>query len=123
MSALEAATEVLPRARKRALWIAVGTLWLPCLMPIVLGILRDCSHCMITYLQLFAIVPGVIVPVLLRLEDAWFGVAGAGVTLAALVGLYAAARQMPRAWLYALQVLVMLLVGLEAIALAQLLRA
>ncbi|MCK5943967.1 MAG: hypothetical protein KAI24_18425 [Planctomycetes bacterium] len=123
MSAGAVAQKVPLRTRRRALAIAAGTLWLPCLLPIVLGLLRDCSHCMHTFLAMFLMVPGVIVPVLLRLEDVWFGEAGAAVTLAVFAGLYAAARELPTRWLYALQVVAMLLIGLEAVGLAMALRA
>jgi len=123
VNAAQVAVEALPRPRRRALGIAAGTLWLPCLLPIVLGMLRDCGHCMETYLKMFAMVPGVIVPVLLRLEDVWFGVVAVAVTLGALGGLYAAAREMPRGLLYALQGVVMVLVGVESIGLVAALRA
>ena len=45
------------------------------------------------------------------------------VTLLALLGLYVAARSMPRLWLHALQTMVMVLVGLEAFGIALAIRA
>lgn len=112
-----------PPARPRALLIAAVTLYVPCLAPIVLGMLRDCSHCMQSYLELLVIVPGVIAPTLLHLQGAWFGAAAAALTLAALGLLYVAARRLPRGALHALQVVCILCVGLEAVALAYALRA
>ena len=98
------------------------TLWLPCLLPVLLGMLRDCSHCLSTYAKLFAMVPGVLLPILLELEDGWFVLGGAGATLSLLVGLYLAARELPRPGLYALQVVVLVAVSVEATLLATLLR-
>ena len=110
------------RTPRRAATIAAATLWLPCLAPAFLGLLRDSSYCVSTYFKLFAMVPGVLVPVLMRLEGAWFGAAGGAVTLALLLGLYHAARWLPSRWLHALQALVMALVALEAIGLGYALR-
>lgn len=112
----------LPRTRGRALGLAAATIWVPCLLPAVLGMLRDCSHCLWAFAKLFVIVPGVLVPVLAQLDDAWFGCAGAAVTLALLVVYYLAARELPRRWLHAAQALGVVAIGLEAIVLAYLLR-
>ncbi len=99
------------------------TLYLPCLCPVLLGVLRECSHCMQTYLKLYVIVPGVIVPVLLQLDDVWFGVGGAAATLLAFSALYLAARELPPWMLRAVQVVAVLLVAVEAVGLAYALRA
>jgi hypothetical protein len=114
--------EVLPRPRGRALGLAAATVWGPCLLPLLLGLLRDCSHCLTTYAKLFAIVPGVLLPVLTEHNGAWFGALGGAATLALLVGNYCAARELPRRWLYATQALTGVLIGLESVALAYALR-
>jgi hypothetical protein len=114
--------EVLPRPRRRALGLAAATVWGPCLLPLLLGLLRDCSHCLATYAKLFVIVPGVLLPVLTEQNGAWFGAWGCAATLALLVGSYCAARELPRRWLYAIQASAVVLVGLESVALAYALR-
>ena len=119
---MSARAEALPRPRGLALWIAACTLWLPCLVPLLLGMLSDCGHCLWTYAKVFAMVPGVLLPVLLQLDDGWFVLAGAGATLALLFGLYLAARELPRLALYALQAIVLVAVSVEATLLANLLR-
>lgn len=95
---------------------------MPCLLPLLLGMLRDCSHCLWTYTKVFAMVPGVMLPVLLQLDDGWFVLGGAGATLVVLGGLYLAARELPRPALYAVQVVVLVAVSVEATLLATLLR-
>ena len=112
----------LPRRRGRALGLAAATIWAPCLLPLVAGSLCDCSHCLWTYFKLFAIVPGVLLPTLAQLDDAWFGVAGAATTLALLGVYYLAARELPQRWLYAAQSLALLAIGAESLALAYALR-
>lgn len=102
---------------------AAATPWLPCLLPPVLGLLRGCSHCVGTYWKMSALAPGVIAPVLLLLDDLWFGVGGTVATLAALGVLYLAAREMPRRLLYGVAVVAMLAVGFEAVGLSHALRA
>ena len=52
----------------------------------------------------------------------WTALGGAGATLSLLFGLYLAARELPRPGLYALQVVVLVAVSVEAILLATLLR-
>ena len=81
-----------------------------------------CGHCLSTYAKLFAMVPGVLLPILLELEDGWFVLGGAGATLSLLVGLYLPAPELPRPGLYALQVVVLVAVSVEATLLATLLR-
>lgn len=117
-----ATNDARPRTRRRAAAIAAATVWLPCCAPVVLGLLRDGSHGTNTYAKLFAMVPGVLLPVLLQLEGTWFGVAGSAATLALLLSAYQAARRLPRKWLHGLQALVMALVALEAAGLAHALR-
>ncbi|MEC8253172.1 MAG: hypothetical protein VX044_08165 [Planctomycetota bacterium] len=110
------------RAPRRAATISAATLRLPCLAPALLGLLRDSSYCVSTYFKLIAVVPGVRVPVLMRLKGACFGAAGGAVTMALLLGLYHAARWLPSRWLHALLTLVMALVVLESIGLVYALR-
>ena len=114
---------VLPRPRGRALVLATMTLWLPCLAPLVLGLLNDSSGNFSSYLTIMLAVPGMFVPVMMQLDDGWFGVMAVLVTFLALLGLYVAVRKMPRLWLHALQTLVMVLVGLEAFGIALAIRA
>jgi len=37
---------------------ALGLMWLPHLLPFVFGPLTECGHCVRTYLQYFAVMPG-----------------------------------------------------------------
>jgi hypothetical protein len=108
---------------RTALLRAATVLWLPPLVPVGLGLLADCGHCGATYLLLLPIVPGVLVPVLLGLDDAWFGIAGAAVTLALFGVVAVALRELPRALAIATQALVSAAVAFEAIGLAYALRA
>jgi len=102
---------------------AALTLWLPVLVPLVTGMLRDCDHCVQSYLLSCVLVPGVIVPVLLQLDDALFCVVGGATTLLLFVGLWAAVLELPRWWRWALQAVVVLAITAESIGFAHALRA
>ena len=47
-----------PAPWRPALLAALGLMWLPHLLPFVLGPLTECGHCVRTYLQYFAVLPG-----------------------------------------------------------------
>lgn len=102
---------------------AALTLWLPVLVPPVTGMLRDCSHCVQSYLQSAVLVPGILVPVLLRLDDAWFGVVGGAATLLLFACLWLLLLELPRRWGWFVQAVVVLAITFEAIGFAHALRA
>lgn len=91
------AAPVLPRSRLRCARDVALVLWLPALLPLLCGQLRDCQHCVREYLALLPIVPGVIVPVLLDLRGAWWLVVGALPVFAMGFVLYLLWREAPRA--------------------------
>lgn len=103
--------------------VAAGTLWLPVLVPLLTGMLRDCDHCLQNYLLCCVLVPGILAPVLLGLDDAWFVVVGGATTLVLFVGLWVALHELPRWWRWALQAVVVLAISFEAIGFAHALRA
>ena len=117
------ATEALPRPHRHALKLMALTLWLPCVVPILLGMLRDCSHCVQSYLLMVPLVPGIIAAVLLRLDDFAF-VLGAAVPTALIgYGVYLAARKLPRRPLGWIQGVVAVVVASQAVVLCSWLRA
>lgn len=122
MNMAAVASELLPRPRSRALREAALVLWLPALLPVVTGMLRDCSHCLWTYLAMLPLAPGAIVAVLLQAQDAWFVVAAAVPTALLLAGLYAAGREAPRWLLRGLQIVVVAGVAAQGVGLAQAIR-
>lgn len=95
----------------RSTLLALATLYLPQLLPLALGPLTECSHCVGTYGRLFALLPGMLPawslaipaglprPVLLALAS--------GITLAVLVLLTLLAHRSPRTarWLLPLTAL------------------
>ncbi len=103
--------------------VAAITLWLPALVPIVTGMLRECEHCAQSYLLCLPLVPGILVPTLLRLDDAWFFVVAGLCTLLLFAGLAFALHRLRRPLAFALQVAVVLAVTAEAIGFTNLLRA
>lgn len=113
-----------PQARswKLAAVLAALTSWGPCLVPFVAGPLHECSHCVHTYAVCLPIVPGVIVPVLCNLDDAWFFVAGALVALAVFSTLTFVLRELPRPWSLGVQAIAALAIGAEAYGFASLVR-
>ncbi len=102
---------------------AAAVSWLPALAPIVTGMLRDCGQCLQAYLLSLPLVPGILAPVLLGLDDTLFFVAGGAATLALFGGLTVALRELPRALGLALQATVVLGVAFAAIGYANALRA
>jgi hypothetical protein len=108
---------------RRALGRAALVVWLPVLVPIVTGMLRDCGHCQSTYWMTSPMVPGVLVPVLLRSEDAGFVGVGVLATLAFHGVVAVLLRELPRAAGVVVQGIVALAVAGEAVAFAYALRA
>ena len=117
-AARQVAAEALPRPRPRALLLAAGTVWLPCLLPVVFGLLSDAGQAFSIYFLCAPIVPGGLVSMLLRLDGAAFFVAAALPTLLLFWGVYAAARAWPRPWLYVVQTLVIAQVAFAAVVFA-----
>jgi hypothetical protein len=101
---------------------AALTLWLPVVVPLVTGMLRDCDHCLQNYLLSLPLVPGILVPVLLGLDDALFFVVGGAATLLCFATVWAV-LQLPSPWHRVLQVVVVLAVTAESIGYATALRA
>lgn len=108
--------------------LAVGAraalvLWLPVLLPLVTGMLHEEAHVASTYLLSAPLVPGILVPVLLQLDGAWFFVVGGLVTALLFAALCWGLARLPRPWALALQVAIVLLVAFEAVGYANALRA
>ncbi|MFY9343075.1 MAG: hypothetical protein WAT39_11330 [Planctomycetota bacterium] len=110
-------------AARAALLQAACTVWLPVLTPVVTGMLRGSTHAQQMYLLSFPLVPGILVPVLLNLDDAWFFIAGGVVTLALFAVVVLALRELPRKFGFAVQAVVVLAVAAEAIGYTNALRA
>ncbi|MFK7742341.1 MAG: hypothetical protein AB8H80_18655 [Planctomycetota bacterium] len=108
---------------RRAALLAAGTVWLPTLLPVVIGAFRDCDHCLWTYLSIAVIVPGMLASVWLQLNGAWFVLAAALPTLVLAGAVYACCRRLSRRALYAVQVLVILFVGFVSVAIGEAVRA
>jgi hypothetical protein len=108
---------------RRALLHAAAALWLPALVPIVTGMLRGCPHCQESYLVSLPIVPGILAPVLLNLDDAPFVVCGAAVTLGLLAVLALLLYELPRGLALAVQIVAAVAITFEAIGFAHALRA
>lgn len=123
MSAVASGGAVGQPSRWAVLGEAAAVLWLPALLPLFSSVLREESHCLWTYLAMLPLVPGAIVAALLHAAGGWFVVAAAAPTALALVCLYAAGREMPRAWLRVVQALVVIAVAVEGFGLAHALRA
>lgn len=123
MTAAAVAPAELPRPRGRVLWQAALVLWLPTLLPPAFGMLGDCGHCATNYFGMLPVIPGVIVPVLLHLDGAWFFAAAVPPTLALWCVLYLIGREAPR-WLGRLAAAAVAAgVAAQAIGLVQALRA
>ncbi len=111
------------RSWRRAMLLAAASVWLPTLLPVVLGMLHDCGHCLCTWWLCMPMVPGALPAVLLQLEDAWFFVVGGAVSLALFGGLALVLRELPRPWSHLAQSVVVLAVAAQAIGFAFALRA
>lgn len=111
------------RSWRRALGLAALTVWLPVLVPLVGGVLRDCGHCVQTFLLCLPMVPGALAPTLLQVPGAWFFVVGGVVTLAAFGMLAVVLRELPRPWSLGVQVAVAIGIAAEAWGFAWMLRA
>lgn len=112
-----------PRPRALAVRGAAATLWLPTLLPVLTGQLRECSHCLTTYLVSLPVVPGVVAAALLRCDGAMFFVVSGAVAAALLLLVYWLWRELPRGVLIAAAAVVVIAIGAEAFAFAMALRA
>jgi hypothetical protein len=111
------------RSWRRAACLAGLSVWLPVLVPVCFGLLRDCGHCARTYWLCSALVPGLLPSVLLQLDDAVFFVVAAAVTLGLFGGLAVALRELPRPWHWVAQGPVAVVSTLSALGFAMALRA
>lgn len=116
-----AATRAVPVARE--LTNTALTMYVPVLVPIVAGMLKDSEHAFWTYVATFVLVPGAIAPALLRLDGALFFVAAGAATFALFAGLWLAALWLPPVLRGVLRAAVAFAVAFEAIGFANLLRA
>ena len=107
----------------RALVRAAATVWLPTLVPVAFGMLRDCSHCATNYWLSLPTVPGLLAPVLLQLQDALFFVVGGLVALLLFALTSLLLRELPPKLGYAAQAIVALGVALESVGIAAAMRA
>lgn len=122
MSEVAAAPIVPPRSRGRALQLTAMTLWLPCLLPIVFGTFRHCSHMTLPYLAMVPIVPGVFLSALLQAREAWAFVVAAVPTALLFAAVYVACRKLPPQRLHMVQWPVIAGIAVEAVLFAEMLR-
>jgi len=111
------AAEVRLASGAHAAKIAALLLWVPVLVPIATGMLRD-SYAFQTYLLCLPLVPGILVPTLLQLDGAWYMIVAGLATLllfAVVCWLLSRLRRRPA---IAVQVAVVLAVTFEAIGFA-----
>jgi len=118
-----AATPALGLSWRSALWRAAATVWLPTLAPIVTGMLSGCGHCATSYWLSLPVVPGVLLPLLLQLDDALFFVVGGLVALLLFALTALLLRELPAKAGYAAQAIVALAVAFESVGFAAALRA
>lgn len=123
MNAATAGPAALGLPWRAALGHAAATLWLPVLLPVVTGMLRDCGHCLGNYLWSLPMVPGALAAVLSGLDGAWFFVVGGAVTLLLFLVLFLLLRELPRRLGFVAQGITAVLIGLEAVGFAMALRA
>jgi len=107
---------------RRACVRAAATLWLPTLLPVLTGALADCGHCATSFWRSLPVVPGLLAPVAMGLDDAAFFVAGGAATLALFGVVVLALVEAPRWLAVAAQAAVALLSGLTALGYAHALR-
>lgn len=108
---------------RAALWQAALWTWLPALLPLPLGMLRDCGHCLSSYAMSLPIVPGVLAAVLINIDDAWFFVVGGVVALGLYALLVLLLRELPRGCARVASIVVAVVVALQAVGFASALRA
>jgi hypothetical protein len=121
MASIAARAEARP-VTKAAL-LTAATVWLPCALPLALGILRDSPHHVWTYVAWMPLVPGFLPAVALELDDGWFVVGAAVPTIVLCAWVYTALRTWPPALHRLVQGIVIVAVSLEAIGFAYALRA
>ena len=112
-----------PRSWTKSILIALVTVYLPIAVPFAVGPLTECSHCVANYLRMSPIVPGCAIGLRFPGFGLLFYLVTGATTLALLAGCLTMARRLPIRALLMTQLLVMLLLTLEALALAVLLRA
>ena len=110
-----------PRPRLQAAGIAAATLWLPCLVG--LGVVLGSQYALATYWKFFAVLPGLIVPVLCQLDDSLFVVFAVLTTMLAYVVLYLSVRHMPLIPMRITVAVAAALVAAEAVVIGGILRA
>lgn len=103
--------------------VAALTLWVPVLVPIVTGMLGGSSHALQNYLLCLPLVPGIIVPTLLQLDDAWYMIVAGLATLLLFAVVCWLLSRLRRGPAIAVQVAVVLAVTFEAIGFANALLA
>jgi cytochrome c biogenesis protein CcdA len=111
------------RPAVKAALLTAATVWLPCALPLALGILRDSPHQVSTYVAWMPLVPGFLPAVALELDDGWFAVGAAVPTLVLCAWVYTALRTWPPALHRLVQGIVVVAVGLEALGFAYALRS
>lgn len=95
------------RSWPHAVPVAALVLWLPTMVPLWLGPLADLSPGVVTnYLRTVPVLPGVLLPVLLQAQGAWFWFEGAIASMVVFLVFLLAMRELPRPWSIALQVAV-----------------
>lgn len=111
------------RPWRRALGLAALTLWVPALVPYWIGPLTESSHSIEAYTLLLPLVPGVIVPTVMRLDGVAWGAVGVLATLLMLGGLTLVLRRLSYPGSSIVQTITILLVSVEAFGFSMLLRA
>ncbi|MFO0278651.1 MAG: hypothetical protein ACK533_15380 [Planctomycetota bacterium] len=101
---------------------ATWTIWLPTLLPVLTGALADCGHCATSYLLSLPLVPGLLAPVAMGLDDAWFFAVGGAATIMLWFVVALVLVEAPRWLAVATQAAAALLVAGTALGYAQALR-
>ena len=121
------ATSVAPRGLglplRTALWQAALWTWLPALLPVGLGLLHGCKHCLSSYCLSLPIVPGVLGPVLLNVDGVWFFVVGGALAITIYARLVLLLRELPRGYAMVARIVVAGVVALQGGGFAMALRA
>lgn len=107
----------------RAALLAAAAVYLAQLAPFAIGPLTECGHCVRQFLKLYAVLPGVVPALLLRLEGGAFVAVAALGTLVVFATLAALLCVLPRAGRWPALAVAALATGAWAVAFSHALRA
>lgn len=115
MSVDHEAAELAPRA-PRPRWVALPSaavlLWAPCLVGWL--VVRDSPIATETFWKFFAVIPGAVLPIMMRVEDPVFLAVAIALTVFAFAVLYVAIRRFSALGLAALLPFALLILGYDS---------